>query len=84
MLFNEMSHFLQLSAKKLPKTEDHDSLCQNLLVLAKSMIFHAFSRNEQLFDCFGRKVSQNAKPRYFVQKVARFGRIDDFLRSFTK
>ena len=50
-----MSHFLQLLVEKLPKTQDHDSLCQTLLVVAKSMIFHAFSRNEPLFATFCRR-----------------------------
>ena len=44
-----MRQFLQLFAAKLMKTPKHDSLIEKLQVLAKSMIFHGFSRNEQLF-----------------------------------
>ena len=44
-----MSHFLQLFAEKLTKTPKHGSLLEKLLVLAKSMIFRAFSRNDSLF-----------------------------------
>ena len=40
-----MSHFLQLFSEKLIKTSIRDSLLEKLEVLAKSMIFHAFSRN---------------------------------------
>ena len=44
-----MSHFLQLYAEKLTKTPKHGSFLEKLLVLAKSMIFRAFSRNDSLF-----------------------------------
>ena len=49
VLFREISHFLQLFAEKLTKTPKHGSLLEKLLVLAKSMIFRAFSRNGSLF-----------------------------------
>ena len=62
MLFHEMSNFLTVVAEKFLKTQNHDSLCQKLLDLAKLMIFRAFSRNEQLFATFDRKVAQNAIP----------------------
>ena len=42
-------YFLQLFAEKLSKTPKHGSLFENLLVLAKSMIFRAFPRNDSLF-----------------------------------
>ena len=61
MLSHEMSHFLQLLAEKLMKTPKSSSLLERLLVLAKSMIFHAFSRNEPLFATFGRKVDEYAE-----------------------
>ena len=61
MLFHEMSDFLQLLAKKLMKTAKHASLPEKLLVLAKSMIFHAFSRNGRPFASFGPKVDENAE-----------------------
>ena len=41
------------------KTLERDSLLEKLSVLAKSTIFHAFSRNEPLFATFFRKVDQN-------------------------
>ena len=49
MLFHEMGDFLQLLAEKLMKTPKCSCFLEKLLVLAMSMILHAFSRNEQLF-----------------------------------
>ena len=79
-----MSHFLQLFAENSTKTAKHDSLLEKLLVLAKSMIFRAFSRNEPLFATFCSIVDQNAETRKFARKVASFGQIDDFSCLFTK
>ena len=59
MLFHEMRQFLQLFSEKFVKTSKHDSLLEKVEVLAKSMIFHAFSRNEPPFASFFRKVHQN-------------------------
>ena len=56
MLFRKISKLLQVLAEKLMKTPKQASLLEKLVVLAKSMIFHAFSRNERLFLTFGRKV----------------------------
>ena len=53
MVCYEMSHFLQVFAQKLSKTPKHDSLLEKLEVLAKSVIFRGFSRNETLFGTFG-------------------------------
>ena len=50
MLFHEMSHFLQLFSEKFMETSTRNSFLEKVQVLAKSMIFHAFSRNEKLFD----------------------------------
>ena len=52
MVFHEMRHFLHFFAEKFMKTEKHASLFEKLSVLAKSMIFHAFSRNQALFATF--------------------------------
>ena len=52
MVFHEMRHFLRLFSEKFIKTEKHASLFEKLSVLAKSMIFHAFSGNEALFASF--------------------------------
>ena len=41
-------------------------------VLAKSMIFRAFSRNEAFFATFSWKVHRNAKTWRFVRKLAQF------------
>ena len=54
-------YFLQLFAEKLTKTPKHGSLFEKLLVLAKSMIFRSFSRNEPLFATFCWKIDQNAE-----------------------
>ena len=53
MVFHEMRHFLRLFAEKFFKKEKDASLLEKLSVLAKSMIFHAFSGNEALFATFG-------------------------------
>ena len=58
MLFHEMSHFLQPFPEKFVETSKRDSLLEKLQVLAKSMIFHAFSRNEPLFATFFQKDDQ--------------------------
>ena len=56
-----MSHFLQLFAEKLTKTPKHGSFVEELQVLAKSMIFRAFSRNEPFSATFSWKNDQNAE-----------------------
>ena len=61
MVFHEMRPFLNLFAEKLIKTLKHASLFEKCQVLAKSMIFHGFSRNQALFATFSWKVHQNAK-----------------------
>ena len=61
MHFLEMSHFLQLFAEKLSKTRKNGSFLEELQVLAKSMIFRAFSRNEPFFATFSWKDDQNAE-----------------------
>ena len=73
-----MSNFLQLFAEKFTKTPKHGSFLEKLQVLAKSMIFRAFSRNEPLFATFSWKVDQNAETWLFPRKVASFGQMDDF------
>ena len=70
--FHGMRHFLQLLAQKFMKIPRHGSLLQKLKVLAKWIIFCAFSRNEALFATFSWKVYRNAKIWYFVRKVAKF------------
>ena len=52
MVFNEMRHVLQVFAENLIKTQKHASLFEKCQGLAKSMIFHGFSRNEALFATF--------------------------------
>ena len=59
MLSHEMRHFLELFSEKLIKTSKRDSLLEKLRVFAKSIIFHAFSRNEPLFATFLGKVDEN-------------------------
>ena len=44
-----MRHFLQLFAEKFVKTPKHGSFLEKLQLLAKSMSFRVFSRNEALF-----------------------------------
>ena len=52
VLLHETSDFLQHFAEKLTKMPKHGSLLEKLQVLAKSMIFRPFSRNEPLFATF--------------------------------
>ena len=59
MLFHEVSNFSQLFSEKLVKTSEPDSFLEKLSVLAKSTIFHGFSRNEPLFATFLQKVDPN-------------------------
>ena len=47
-----MSDFLQLFAENLTETREHGSFLEKLQVLAKSLIFRRFSRNEPLFETF--------------------------------
>ena len=56
-----MTKFLHVSAEKLTKRPKHGSLLEKLLVLAKSMIFRALSRNEPIFATSCRKVDRNAE-----------------------
>ena len=49
MVFHEICHFLQLFSEKFIETSKGNSLLEKLPVLAKSMIFRGFSRNEPLF-----------------------------------
>ena len=53
MLFHETGHFLHFFPEKFIEMPKHGSLFEKLQVLAKSMIFRAFSRNEALFATFG-------------------------------
>ena len=78
MVFNEMRHFLQLFPENLIKTQKHASLFEKLHVLAKSMSFRGFSRNEALFQTFCLKVHENNETCEFVRKVASFGQLEDF------
>ena len=78
MVFHEMRHFLHLLAKKLIKTQKHASFFEKLKVLAKSIIFHGFSRNEALFASFCWKLDQNAKTCQFLREMSSFAQIDDF------
>ena len=50
-----MRHSLHLLAEKFMKMPRHGSLLEKLQVLAKSMLFRAFSRNEALFATFSEK-----------------------------
>ena len=73
-----MRDFLRLFSEKFITTEKHASLFKKLNVLAKSMIFHAFSWNQAHFATFSWKLDQNDKTCQFVRKVSTFGQIDDF------
>ena len=52
MVLDEMSHFLQLLSEKFIQMSKRDSLLEKLPVLAKSMIFDAFSGKEPLSVTF--------------------------------
>ena len=55
------------------KTAKHASLLEKMIVLVKSIIFHAFSRNERLFATFGGKVDENAETFQLARKLGSFG-----------
>ena len=74
IVFHEMSHFLQLFAEKLTKTPKHGSFLEELQVLAKSMIFRAFSRNEPFFQLFSEKMTKTPKHGSFVEKLQVLGK----------
>ena len=46
VVFNEMKHVLNVFAENLIKTQKHATLFEKSQGLAKSRIFHGFSRNE--------------------------------------
>ena len=69
-----MSHFLEISSEKLIKTSKRDSLLQKLQVLAKSTIFHAFSRNEPLFATFFQKLIKTSKRDSLLEKLNLFAK----------
>ena len=69
MLFHEMSHIFQLFSEKLLKTSKHDGLLEMSQVLAKWMIFHAFSRNEPFFGTFFRKFIKTSKHDGLLKKL---------------
>ena len=52
MFSREMRHFPQGFDKKFLKTPKRGSLFEKLRVLARSMIFRVFSRNEAVFASF--------------------------------
>ena len=78
MVFHKMRNFLRLFSEKFIKREKHASFVKKLILLAETMIFHAFSGNEALFATFSWKLDQNAKTWQFVRKVSTFDQIDDF------
>ena len=77
----EIRHFLQVFAERLTQLQNMVLCSKKLQVLAKSTIFHAFSRNEALF---AKKFNQTRKHGSFLEKVSTFPQIDDFSRFFGK
>ena len=73
-----MRHVLQLFAQKFVKTPKLGDLFEKFHVLAKSMIFRVFSRNEAFFASSCQKDRQNTETWSFVRKVESFGQVDDF------
>ena len=71
MLFHETGHFLHFFPEKFIEMPKHGSLFEKLQVLAKSMIFRAFSRNEALLATFCLKIHRNAKTSKFVRKESK-------------
>ena len=59
MLSHEMSHFFANFSEKFIKTSKHVGFLEKSEGLAKSMIFHVFSRNQRPFATFLRKVHEN-------------------------
>ena len=76
-----MSSFLQLFAAMFIQMPKHGSLFERLQVLAKSMIFRAFSQNEARF---AEKFIEMQRHGSLFQKLQSFDQIDDFSCFFTK
>ena len=81
---HEMRQFFMNFFLKFIKTEKQASLVEKLSVLAKPMIFHAFSGNEALFAFFCWKVDRKRQTCQFVRQVASSGQINYFSWLFTK
>ena len=71
--FHEMRHFLHFLAQKFMKMPRHGSLLKKLQVLAKWMIFRAFSRNEALFAKSG-SFREKARKLMDLVKTCNFSR----------
>ena len=56
------------------KTWKHDGLLEKSQVLAKSMIFQAFSRNQALFSNFSKKFIKTLKHNGFLEKSQVFAK----------
>ena len=70
-----MSRFLQVFAAMFIEMAKHCSLFERLQVLAKSMSFRAFSRNEALS---AEKFTEMQSHGSLFQKLQSFDQIDDF------
>ena len=68
-----MRHFLQVFAEKFLQTPKRGRLFEKLRVLAKSMIFRVFSRNEAIFaEKFMRVLAKSTTFRVFPRNEALF------------
>ena len=67
-----MSHFLQLFSENLVNTWKRDSFLEKLSVLATSIIFHTFSRNEPPFATFFPKSSSKPRNLIVCSKTCKF------------
>ena len=59
---------MQLFAEKLTQTPKHGCFLEELLYLAKSMIFRAFSRNEPLLQLFAEKLTKTLQHGSLLEK----------------
>ena len=79
-----MSHFLQLFSEKLIETLKGNTLLEEIPVLAKSMVFRGFSRNEPISQLFSEKFIQISKRHSLFEKLpvlVKFVIFDGFSRN---
>ena len=75
--------FYNFFLKSWSKCKEMVVCSKSCKVLAKSMIFCAFSRNEALLATLSLKIHRNTKTSKFIQKVAKIFQIDHFSCLFT-
>ena len=82
--FAKCGNFCIFLPKSSPKRRIIVVSSKTLQVFAKSRIFQAFSRNEESFATFSRRVNPTTKHASLPKEVSSFSQIDDFSFFFAK